>query len=274
LAPKIAPYGSWPSSITVDALLVDRIIAHEPRIDGQTIAWLEGRPSERGRSVVVRAVEGGGVEELTPAGSDVHDGVHEYGGGAWAIDDGVVYYSERSDDRLYRIAVGAAAAGGTPEAFTPAGGMRFADFTIDRRRSRLIAVREEHRGDGPPPTTSWPSRSGQPARSGCPDSHSRGADYHGPLALSPDGDRLLADLAATRHALGRIRAVGRVSTRGSADGCAPGRGQPRPVVFEPRWSPDGACTSSPIGPTGGTSTGTGDRSVKATWRRWRPSSRG
>ncbi len=113
MPPTIAPYGSWRSSITVDALLIDRIIAHEPRIDGQTIAWLEGRPSERGRSVVVRAVEGGGVEELTPAGSDVHDGVHEYGGGAWAIDDGVVYYSERSDDRLYRIAVGAAAAGGS-----------------------------------------------------------------------------------------------------------------------------------------------------------------
>ena len=111
MAPTIAPYGSWRSSITVDALLIDRIIAQEPRIDGQTIAWLEGRPSEHGRSVVVRTMEGGGVEELTPAGSDVHDGVHEYGGGAWAIDDGVVYYSERSDDRLYRIAVGAAAAG-------------------------------------------------------------------------------------------------------------------------------------------------------------------
>ena len=146
----IAAYGSWRSTITVDALLVDRIIAREPRIDGETIAWLEMPTVRAGRSVVVRAAEGGGVEELTPAGSDVHDGVHEYGGGAWAIDDGVVYYSERSDDRLHRIAVGAAAAGGRPRPSRRRARMRYADLIFDRRRSRLLAVREDHRADGPP----------------------------------------------------------------------------------------------------------------------------
>lgn len=241
MAPTIAPYGSWRSSITVEALLVDRILAHEPRIDGQTIAWLEGRPSELGRSVVVRALEGGGVEELTPAGSDVHDGVHEYGGGAWAIDDGVVYYSERSDDRLYRIAVGAAAAG-TPEAITAASGMRFADFIIDRRRARLIAVREAHRADGPPTNDIVAIPLGpagaDPAE---PIVLVGGADFYGPLALSPDGDRLawltwqLPDMpwdgselwVADLDAEGRPTAARRVA------------GSRSESIAEPRWSPDG-----------------------------------
>ncbi|HEY8198411.1 MAG TPA: prolyl oligopeptidase family serine peptidase [Candidatus Limnocylindrales bacterium] len=242
MAPKIAPYGSWPSSITVDALLVDRIIAHEPRIDGQTIAWLEGRPSERGRSVVVRAVEGGGVEELTPAGSDVHDGVHEYGGGAWAIDDGIVYYSERSDDRLYRIAFGAAAAGGTPEAITPAGGMRFADFTIDRRRSRLIAVREEHRGDGPQINDVVAIPLGPAgADPAAPIVLVEGADFYGPLALSPDGDRLawltwqLPDMPWDGSELW----VADLNAEGRPTGARRVAGSRSESIAEPRWSPDG-----------------------------------
>ncbi|MET1232191.1 MAG: S9 family peptidase, partial [Candidatus Limnocylindrales bacterium] len=187
----VAPYGSWRSTITIEALLVDRIIAREPRIDGQTIAWLEMRPSEQGRSVVVRALPDGGVEDLTPAGSDVHDGVHEYGGGAWALHDGVVYFSERSDDRLHRIAVGAATAGETPEPITPAGAMRYADLVPDTRRSRLLAIREDHRAGGSPvnevvaiPLVAVGSEPAEPVVL------VTGADFYGPLALSPDGDHL------------------------------------------------------------------------------------
>lgn len=242
MAPTIAPYGSWRSSITVEALLVDRIIASEPRLDGETIAWLEARPSERGRSVVVRATVDGGVEELTPAGSDVHDGVHEYGGGAWAIHDGVVYYSERSDDRLHRIVVGAAATGATAEAITPAGAMRYADLIPDPRRNRLLAIREDHRaGDAPineivaiplGPAGAVPSD---------PIVLVSGADFYGPLALSPDGEHLawltwqlpdmpwdgselwVADLDAEGRPVGARRVAGSRSES----------------IAEPRWSPDG-----------------------------------
>jgi dipeptidyl aminopeptidase/acylaminoacyl peptidase len=240
--PTVAPYGSWRSTITIEALLVDRIIAREPRIDGQTIAWLEMRPSEQGRSTVVRATSGGGVEDLTPAGSDVHDGVHEYGGGAWALHDGVVYFSERSDDRLYRIPVGAAAAGQAAEPITPEGAMRYADFVLDTRRSRLLAVREDHRAGGAPvnevvaiPLLATVSEPADPVVL------VTGADFYGPLALSPDGDRLawltwqlpdmpwdgsklwVADLDAEGRPIGARRVAGSRSES----------------IAEPRWSPDG-----------------------------------
>jgi dipeptidyl aminopeptidase/acylaminoacyl peptidase len=242
MAPTIAPFGSWRSTITVEALLLDRIIASEPRIDGETIAWLEGRPGERGRSVVVRATDGGGVEDLTPASSDVHDGVHEYGGGAWAIHAGIVYYSERSDDRLYRIAVGAAEGGGAGEAITPAGAMRYADLVPDPRRSRLLAIREDHRAGGMPvneivaislgPVGSEPVESMVLAS---------GADFYGPLALSPDGEHLawltwqLPDMPWDGSELW----VADLDGDGRPTGARRVAGSRSESIAEPRWSPDG-----------------------------------
>jgi dipeptidyl aminopeptidase/acylaminoacyl peptidase len=242
MAPTIAPYGSWRSPITVEALLVDRIIAREPRLNGETIAWLESRPSEQGRSVVVRATEGGGVEELTPAGSDVHDGVHEYGGGAWAIHDGVVTYSERSDDRLYRIAVGAAAAGGSAEAITPAGAVRYADLIPDPRRSRLLAIREDHRAGGAPNNEIVAIPLGPAgAEPSDPIVLVSGADFYGPLALSPDGEHLawltwqLPDMPWDGSELW----VADVDAEGRPVGARRVAGSRSESIAEPRWSPDG-----------------------------------
>jgi dipeptidyl aminopeptidase/acylaminoacyl peptidase len=242
MAPTIAPYGSWRSTITVDALLVDRIIAREPRIDGQTIAWLEMRPSEQGRGVLVRAVDGGGVEELTPAASDVHDGVHEYGGGAWAIHDGVVVYSDRTDDRLHRIAVGAAAAGGAAEAITPAGATRYADLIFDPGRSRLLAIREDHRADGLPVNeivaVNLTPDGGEP---GDPVVLVGGADFYGPLALSPDGRQLawltwqLPDMPWDGSELW----VADLDADGRPAGARRVAGSRSESIAEPRWSPDG-----------------------------------
>jgi dipeptidyl aminopeptidase/acylaminoacyl peptidase len=240
MAPTIAPYGSWRSSITIEALLADRIGASEPRLDGDTIAWLESRPSEQGRSVVVRAVQGG-IEELTPPGSDVHDGVHEYGGGAWAIHGGVVYYSERTDDRLYRIAVGAVAAGGLGAAITPPGAMRYADLIPDPGRSRLLAVREDHRGDGLPVNeiVAIPLQPGdEPADAVVLVS---GADFYGPLALSPDGQQLawltwqLPDMPWDGSELW----VANLDADGRPAGARRVAGSRSESIAEPRWSPDG-----------------------------------
>ena len=242
MAPTIAPHGSWRSTITIDALLADRIMPSEPRLDGETMAWLEGRPSERGRGVVVRAVDGGGIEELTPPGSDVHDGVHEYGGGAWAIHEGVVYYSERSDDRLYRIAVGAAAAGGAAEAITPAGALRYADFQLDVRRARILAIREDHRAGGAPineiVAIALGAEGSEPAD---PIVLVSGADFYGPLALSPDGDRLawltwqLPDMPWDGSELW----VADLDADGRPEGARRVAGSRSESIAEPRWSPDG-----------------------------------
>ena len=82
-------------------------------VDGDDIYWIEGRPTEAGRMVVVRREVGGRITDATPAGTNVRSRVHEYGGAAFAVSQGVVYFSEFSDGRLYRLEPG-----GRPEPLT------------------------------------------------------------------------------------------------------------------------------------------------------------
>ena len=82
---KTAPYGSWKSPITSDLIVAQSISLSDVRLDGGQIYWLEGRPQEQGRSVVVRADADGRRIDVTPAPSNVRTRVHEYGGGAWTV---------------------------------------------------------------------------------------------------------------------------------------------------------------------------------------------
>src|SRR5947208_15741889 len=67
LIPKTAAYGSWKSRVSSDLIAAQSISLSEPRLDGQQVYWLEGRPQELGRYVVVRASSlGGRGTDVTP----------------------------------------------------------------------------------------------------------------------------------------------------------------------------------------------------------------
>ena len=51
---KIAPYGSWQSPITSDLIVSETVRLSDVTLDGPDIYWAEMRPSEGGRTVVVR----------------------------------------------------------------------------------------------------------------------------------------------------------------------------------------------------------------------------
>ena len=72
-------------------------------IDGEDIYWIEGRPQEGGRNALVRRRPDGRIEEVTPPDFNVRTRVHEYGGGAYVVSEGVVYASNFSDQRIYRL---------------------------------------------------------------------------------------------------------------------------------------------------------------------------
>src|SRR5260370_8466163 len=78
-----APYGSWKSPITSDLIVAQTTILSDVRIDGDHVYWLEGRPQEQGRNVIVRAGPDGAAADITPSGFNARTRVHEYGGGAW-----------------------------------------------------------------------------------------------------------------------------------------------------------------------------------------------
>lgn len=100
--PTVAPYGSWKSPITSDLIVAETIRLGGVFIDAGGIYWLEMRPRESGRYVLVRRGVDGNALDVTPAPFNARTRVHEYGGGAVIIDGGTVWFSNFSDQRLYR----------------------------------------------------------------------------------------------------------------------------------------------------------------------------
>jgi dipeptidyl aminopeptidase/acylaminoacyl peptidase len=143
-APVITPYGAWTSPFTSDFLVSSSVRLGGPTVVGPDFYWLEGRPTEGGRQVIVRRTPDGVTADVTAAPFNARTRVHEYGGGAAIFDiDGTIYASSFEDQKLYRVRPG-----GDPEPVTHAAGMRYADGIVDAARQRLICVREDHTGDG------------------------------------------------------------------------------------------------------------------------------
>src|SRR5256714_7800269 len=136
----VAPYGSWTSPLTAELIASATITLGQIAFDGEDIYWSELRPTEGGRVVVVRRSPDGRTTDVTPLPFNVRTRVHEYGGGAYAVADGTLVFSNFSDNRLYRQLPGAAPAPLTPEA-----ALRYADLVADRAPARLVGVREDHR---------------------------------------------------------------------------------------------------------------------------------
>jgi dipeptidyl aminopeptidase/acylaminoacyl peptidase len=238
---KTAPYGSWKSPITSDLIVAQSITLSEVYLDGGHVYWLEGRPQEQGRYVLVRAETDGRSADVTPPTYNARTRVHEYGGGSWTVRNGTVYFSNFSDGRLYRQV----ASMSEPQALTPeppARGRqwRFADGVIDQRRSRWIGVREDHTVDGEPVNAIVAVDLGDGGGPG----HvlASGHDFYAAPRLSPDG-RWLAWLAWDHPNMpwnGTQLYLGEVAQNGAISEPRPIAGGATESIFQPEWSPDGA----------------------------------
>ncbi|MEO8257969.1 MAG: S9 family peptidase [Acidobacteriota bacterium] len=136
--PATARYGTWTSPLSARSLATGGVQLSRVILDGDDLYWLERRPGEGGRSVVVARRPDGRIEDATPAGTNVRTRVHEYGGAAYTVSKGVIYFSEFADQRVYRLEPG-----GVPEPLTPAGTFCYADSSVDPARPRLVCVRED-----------------------------------------------------------------------------------------------------------------------------------
>jgi dipeptidyl aminopeptidase/acylaminoacyl peptidase len=234
---KIAPYGSWKSPITADLIVAGTIGLGGVALDGKDVYWVEGRPSEGGRNVIVRQTPDGTIADVTPSPFNVRTRVHEYGGGSFIVNNGIIYFSNFADQRLYKH---------TPDSEpqpisqdVPEGKIRYADLVIDSQRGRIICVCEDHRGEGHEPENYLVSinlENGEDVQvlaSGC--------DFYSSPRLSPDGSKLVwlswnhpnMPWDGTQLWVASIQADG---TLGEAECIAGGVSE---SVFQPEWSPDG-----------------------------------
>jgi len=243
MPPRISLYGSWKSPITSELIVAQSVSLTDVRLDGGNIFWLEGRPQEQGRNVIVRAGAAGETpRDLTPAPFNVRTRVHEYGGGAWLVADGAIVFSNFADGRLYRQSDGAPQPL-TPAPPTPARGWRFADGVIDKPRNRWIGVREDHSGEGEAVNAivavDLQGAGTEPGRV-----LAQGHDFFSSPRLSPDGSKLLwlawdhpnMPWNGTTLYLAAIGADGALV--GGPEVIAGGAAE---SIFQPEWSPDGTA---------------------------------
>ncbi|NND85138.1 MAG: prolyl oligopeptidase family serine peptidase, partial [Acidimicrobiia bacterium] len=141
----VAPFGTWDSPISAADTVSGLVAFAELAADGDRLYWLEMRPSEGGRQVLVHRTASGEIVDLTPPPAHPRTLVHEYGGGALTVGHGDVVYSEFSDQRLYRLGPDGPSAV-TPEPPRPRS-VRYADGRI-LPDGRMVCVRETHPEDG------------------------------------------------------------------------------------------------------------------------------
>ena len=230
---KIAAYGSWLSPITAHQIAASSIGLGQIALDAHDIYWSEMRPAEAGRNTIVRWRDGI-AEDVLPAPFNARTRAHEYGGGAFTVADGELYFSNDADQRLSRLTPGRA-----PRAITPEASRRYADSIVDRRLNRILCVCEDH-GTGAEPINTIMAvdlRGTDQDRILV-----SGHDFFASPRLSPDGSRLawlawnhpdmpwdgselwLADVGLDGLLTNQRRVAG-------------GRDE---SVFQPSFSPDGA----------------------------------
>jgi dipeptidyl aminopeptidase/acylaminoacyl peptidase len=237
-----APYGTWRSPITAAVVAGQGLRLGAVTVDGDMVYWLEGRPAEGGRHVVVRRGAAGRIEEMTPAGFNARTRVHEYGGGSYLVADGSVYFSNFADQRVYRVN----GPGVVPVPVTAPGPWRYADAVIDRSRRRLIAVREDHTRTGHEPANTLVAIS-LDGEAGAGDVIVSGHDFYSTPRLSPDGTRLA--WLAWRHPQmpwdGTELWIAEVQASGSLHRFQRVAGGPSESIYQPGFLPDGAlCFAS------------------------------
>lgn len=145
----IADYGTWLSPISAEKIADGTKVILNLLVDGEMTYWCEMRPANKGRYTIVRRDREGTLYDVTPPNFNARTFVHEYGGGAFTVDRGVVYVSNAQDHAIYSIHPGMA-----PKRLTEGqvkvaqdgnavwSGVRFAD--IHPCPQGLIAVGEEH----------------------------------------------------------------------------------------------------------------------------------
>ena len=228
---KVASYGSWRSPISSDVIVRGVVGLSEVVIAGEDVYWLESRPGEGGRNVVVHLTPDGNAQDVTPQPFNARTRVHEYGGGDFAVDSGKVYFSNFTDQRIYR-----AAPGGEPLPLTAETGRRFADMVVDRDRGRLIAVREDHAGQ-----EAVNEIVGVDLESGVERVLVSGNDFYSSPRLSPDGRRLgwLTWNHPNMPWDGTELMVGDLDAEGFPENVERVAGSQDESIFQPEWSPEG-----------------------------------
>ena len=135
-------YGSWESTITPEKITEGGLRFSEIRSSGSDLYFLEGRPEESGRYVIVKQASDGKISDAIPKEFNSRNAVHEYGGGSYAVGQKNIYFTNWDDQRIYKV---------NGENVNPITkeppfekSIRYSDLTLSIDEEWLFCVRETH----------------------------------------------------------------------------------------------------------------------------------
>ena len=236
-SPKIAPYGSWRSPITPDFITSLRGVPTEIQLSGDAIYWLEMRPQEAGRYVIMRRAADGSIDDMTSSDFNVRTRVHEYGGASFAVQGETIFFSNFADQRLYRQEPDRHPEPITPEPDVPSG-LRYAECQVTEDGSLIICVHERHEKNSEVTNSlvALPTDGSQPPRV-----IANGHDFFSSPRISPDGEQL-AWLTWNHPQMpwdGTELWAARLLPDSTLSGIRKVAGGLEESIFQPEWSPEG-----------------------------------
>ncbi|MFN2569944.1 MAG: prolyl oligopeptidase family serine peptidase [Candidatus Dormibacteria bacterium] len=225
------PYGAWRSPLSAEMVAAGGLRISDIHVDEGEILWIEGRPADGGRCAVVRRTVDGRTVDVLPDAYSARSAVHEYGGGALAVADGTVFFTNQSDQRIHLTRSGLG-----PVPLTAPGPRRHADLTPIPGIPRILAVLETH---GPTSVTN--QIISVPTDGGAMTITVSGSDFYAHARPSPDGRRV-AWLQWDQPAMpwdGCELWLADLDPQGMATAARRVAGGPEEAVLQPEWSPDG-----------------------------------
>lgn len=132
-------YGTWTSPISAELIAGNTLKLGQCQVKSGVFYWLETRPKEAGRTVLVACPANGTACDITPPQFSVRSRVHEYGGGAFAVTNDKIFFVNNEDQQIYWQTEKQ-----EPVRLTNETSTRFADLHFDTQHNTLLAVAEEH----------------------------------------------------------------------------------------------------------------------------------
>ena len=138
----------WDSPISSESIFESRKTISNLQAWKDGLLFLITEPSEGNINVLMYSDTNSVTRRVSPKGFNIRSKVHEYGGRPFTADGNDIFYCNFNDQEIYSQSfLSPSNTFSTPVAVTDSLGdkVRYADLTIDRKRNRLIAVREDHR---------------------------------------------------------------------------------------------------------------------------------
>jgi len=225
-----APYGSWPSEISIDLMTAGTVGLSEVRLHQGVTYWLESRPQEQGRTAIVSS-SGNGKQDLISTEYSCRSSVHEYGGACYLPTSEGVFFVNQKDQQIYRID-----STGNTKKVTSTPDTRFADLSFSG--NTLIAIAERHAASAGMPENYLAAIN---LNNGDVSVLHSGQDFYASPVCSDDGKKIswITWMHPQMPWDGTCLWTANLGVNGAVDKAVVVAGGPEESIVQPQWSPDG-----------------------------------